>query len=139
MEPNNRPRLVTPVRRPSKAENLSVVVTFAGTVAIKCVVNHRSSCNFIKRDALQNLEKGLGQKFPKHIEVRSSSNGKPIWCKKVALDIELHGNTRINQVSFVVKETLNGVDAILGTNLLNNLLREISIHPDGAHEIGRAN
>lgn len=139
MEPNNRLRLVTPVRRPSQAENLSVVVTFADTVAMKCVVNHRSSYSFIKRDALQNLEETLGQKFPKHIEVRSSSNGKPIWCKKVALDIELHGNTRISQVSFVVKETLNGVDAILGTNLLDNLLKEISLHPDGSHESGRAN
>ena len=139
MEPNNRPRLVTPVRRPSKAENLSVVVTFAGTVTMKCVVNHRSSYNFIKRDALQSLEKSLGQKFPKHIEIRSSSDGKSVWYKKVALDIELHGNTRISQVSFVVKETLNGVDAILGTNLLNDFLREISLHPDGSHENRRAN
>ena len=148
MEPNNRPRLVTPVRRPSQAENLrrpsqaenlSVVVTFAGTVTMKCVVNHRSSYNFIKRDALQSLEKSLGQKFPKHIEIRSSSNGKPVWYKKVALDIKLHGNIRISQVSFVIKETLNGVDAILGTNLLDNFLREISIHPDGSHESGRAN
>ena len=139
MEPNNRPRLVTPVRRPSQAENLSVVVTFAGTVTMKCVVNHRSSYNFIKRDALQSLEKSLGQKFPKHIEIRSSSNGKPVWYKKVALDIELHGNTRISQVSFVVKETLNGVDAILGTNLLDDFLKEISLHPDGSHESGRAN
>ena len=139
MEPNNRPRLVTPVRLPSQAENLSVVVTFAGTVTMKCVVNHRSFYNFIKRDALQSLEKSLGQRFPKHIEIRSSPNGKPVWYKKVALDIELQGNTRISQVSFVVKETLNGVDAILGTNLLDNLLREISIHPDGSHESGRAN
>ena len=138
MEPNNRPRLVTPVRRPSQAENLSVVVTFAGTVTMKCVVNHKSSYNFIKRDALQSLEKSLGQKFPKHIEIRSSSNGKPVWYKKVALDIEFHGNTRISQVSFVVKETLNGVDAILGTNLLNDFLKEISLHPDGSHESGRA-
>ena len=138
MEPNNRPRLVTPVRRPSQAENLSVVVTFAGTVTMKCVVNHKSSYNFIKRDALQSLERSLGQKFPKHIEIRSSPNGKPVWYKKVALDIELHGNTRISQVSFVVKETLNGVDAILGTNLLDDFLREISIHPDGSHESGRA-
>ena len=138
MEPNNRPRLVTPVRRPSQAENLSVVVTFAGTVTMKCVVNHRSSYNFIKRDALQSLERSLGQKFPKHIEIRGSSNGKPVWHKTVALDIELHGNTRISQVSFVVKETLNGVDAILGTNLLDDFLREISIHPDGSHESGRA-
>ena len=138
MEPNNRPRLVTPVRLPSQAENLSVVVTFAGTVTMKCVVNHKSSYNFIKRDALQSLERSLGQKFPKHIEVRSSSNGKPVWYKTVALDIELHGNTRISQVSFVVKETLNGVDAILGTNLLDDFLREISIHPDGSHESGRA-
>ena len=139
MEPNNRPRLVTPVRRPSQAENLSVVVTFAGTVTMKCVVNHRSSFNFIKRDALQSLEKSLGQKFPKHIEIRSSSNGKPVWYKKVALDIELHGNVRISQVSFVVKETLNGVDVILGTNLLNDFLKGISIHPDGSHEGGRVN
>ena len=139
MELNDRPRLVTPVRRPSQAENLSVVVTFAGTVTMKCVVKHRSSYNFIKRDALQSLEKSLGQKFPKHIEIRSSSNGKPVWYKKVALDIELHGNTRISQVSFVVKETLNGVDAILGTNLLDDFLREISIHPDGSHENRRAN
>ena len=138
MEPNNRPRLVTPVRRPSQAENLSVVVTFAGTVTMKCVVNHRSSYNFIKRDALQSLEKSLGQKFPKHIEIRSSSNGKPAWYKKVALDIELHGNTRISQVSFVVKETWKGVDVILGTNLLNDFLKEISLHPDGSHESGRA-
>ena len=138
MEPNNRPRLVTPVRRPSQAENLSVVVTFAGTVTMKCVVNHRSSYNFIKRDALQSLEKSLGQKFPKHIEIRSSSDGKSVWYKRVALDIELHGNTRISQVSFVVKETLNGVDAILGTNLLDDFLREISLHPDGSHESGRA-
>ena len=139
MEPNNRPRLVTPVRRPSQAENLSVVVTFAGTVTMKCVVNHKSSYNFIKRDALQSLEKSLGQKFPKHIEIRSSSDGKSVWYKKVALDIELHGNTRISQVSFVVKETLNGVDAILGTNLLNDFLKEISLHPDGSHENRRAN
>ena len=138
MEPNNRPRLVTPVRRPSQAESLSVVVTFAGTVTMKCVVNHRSSYNFIKRDALQSLEKSLGQKFPKHIEIRSSSNGKPVWYKKVALDIELHGNVRISQVSFVVEETLNGVDVILGTNLLNDFLKEISLHPDGSHESGRA-
>ena len=138
MEPNNRPRLVTPVRRPSQAENLSVVVTFAGTVTMKCVVTHKSSYNFIKRDALQSLEKSLGQKFPKHIEIRSSSDGKSVWYKKVALDIELHGNTRISQVSFVVKETLNGVDAILGTNLLNDFLKEISLHPDGSHESGRA-
>ena len=103
------------------------------------MVNHRSSYSFIKRDALQNLEKGLGQKFPKHIEVRGSSNGKPIWCKKVALDIELQGNTRISQASFVVKGTLNGVDAILGTNLLDDIFREISIHPDGAHESEHAN
>ena len=139
MEPNNRPRLVTPVRRPSQAENLSVVVTFAGIVTMKCVVNHRSSCNFIKRDALQSLEKSLGQKFPKHIEIRSSSNGKPVWYKKVALDIELHGNTRISQVSFVVKETWKGVDVILGTNLLNDFLKEISLNPDGSRESGRAN
>ena len=138
MEPNNRPRLVTPVRRPSQAENLSVVVTFAGTVTMKCVVNHRSSYNFIKRDALQSLEKSLGQKFPKHIEIRSSPNGKPVWYKKVALDIELQGNTRISQVSFVVKETLNGVNVILGTNLLNDFLKGISIHPDGSRESGRA-
>ena len=138
MEPNNRPRLVTPVRRPSQAENLSVVVTFAGTVTMKCVVNHRSFYNFIKRDALQSLEKSLGQKFPKHIEIRSSSNGKPVWYKKVALDIEFHGNTRISQVSFVVKETWKGVDVILGTNLLNDFLKEISLHPDGSHESGRA-
>ena len=138
MELNDRPRLVTPVRRPSQAENLSVVVTFAGTVTMKCVVNHRSSYNFIKRDALQSLERSLGQKFPKHIEVRSSSNGKPVWYKTVALDIELHGNTRISQVSFVVKETWNGVDVILGTNLLNDFLKEISLHPDGSHESGRA-
>jgi hypothetical protein len=105
---------------------------------MKCVVNHRSSYNFIKRDALQSLEKSLGQKFPKHIEIRSSSNGKPVWYKKVALDIELQGNTRISQVSFVVKETLNGVDVILGTNLLNDFLKEISLHPDGSHESGRA-
>ena len=139
MEPNNRPRLVTPVRRPSQAENLSVVVTFAGTVTMKCVVNHKSSYNFIKRDALQSLEKSLGQKFPKHIEIRSSSNGKPVWYKKVALDIELHGNTRISQVSFVVKETWKGVDVILGTNLLNDFLKEISLNPDGSRESGRAN
>ena len=138
MEPNDRPRLVTPVRRPSQAENLSVVVTFANTVTMKCVVNHRSSFNFIKRDALQSLEKSLGQKFPKHIEIRSSSNGKPVWYKKVALDIEFHGNTRISQVSFVVKETWKGVDVILGTNLLNDFLKEISLHPDGSHESGRA-
>ena len=138
MEPNDRPRLVTPVRRPSQAENLSVVVTFAGTVTMKCVVNHRSSYNSIKRDALQSIEKSLGQKFPKHIEIRSSSNGKPVWYKKVALDIELHGNVRISQVSFVVEETLNGVDVILGTNLLNDFLKEISLHPDGSHESGRA-
>ena len=138
MEPNNRPRLVTPVRRPSQAENLSVVVTFAGTVTMKCVVKHRSSYNFIKRDALQSLEKSLGQKFPKHIEIRSSSNGKPVWYKKVALDIELHGNVRISQVSFVVEETLNGVDVILGTNLSNDFLKEISLHPDGSHESERA-
>ena len=138
MELNDRPRLVTPVRRPSQAENLSVVVTFAGTVTMKCVVNHRSSYNFIKRDALQSLEKSLGQKFPKHIEIRSSPNGKPVWYKKVALDIELQGNTRISQVSFVVEETLNGVDVILGTNLLNDFLKEISLHPDGSHESGRA-
>ena len=139
MEPNNRPRLVTPVRLPSQAENLSVVVTFAGTVTMKCVVNHRSPYNFIKRDALQSLEKSLGQKFPKHIEIRSSSNGKPVWYKKVALDIELHGNVRISQVSFVVKETWKGVDVILGTNLLNDFLKEISLNPDGSHESGRAN
>ena len=139
MEPNNRPRLVTPVRLPSQAVNLSVVVTFAGTVTMKCVVNHRSSYNFIKRDALQSLEKSLGQKFPKHIEIRSSSNGKPVWYKKVALDIELHGDVRIGQVSFVVEETLNGVDVILCTNLLNDFLKEISLHPDGSHESGRAN
>ena len=139
MEPNNRPRLVTPVRRPSQAENLSVVVTFAGTVTMKCVVNHKSSYNFIKRDALQSLERSLGQKFPKHIEVRSSSNGKPVWYKTVALDIELHGNTRISQVSFVVKETWKGVDVILGTNLLNDFLKEISLNPDGSHESGRVN
>ena len=139
MEPNNRPRLVTPVRLPSQAENLSVVVTFAGTVTMKCVVNHKSSYNFIKRDALQSLERSLGQKFPKHIEVRSSSNGKPVWYKTVALDIELHGNTRISQVSFVVKETWKGVDVILGTNLLNDVLKEISLNPDGSHESGRAN
>ena len=138
MEPNNRPRLVTPVRLPSQAENLSVVVTFAGTVTMKCVVNHRSSYNFIKRDALQSLERSLGQKFPKHIEVRSSSNGKLVWYKTVALDMELHGNTRISQVSFVVKETWKGVDVILGTNLLNDFLKEISLHPDGSHESGRA-
>ena len=138
MEPNNWPRLVTPARRPSQAENLSVVVTFAGTVTMKCVVNHRSSYNFIKRDALQSLERSLGQKFPKHIEIRSSSNGKPVWYKKVALDIELHGNVRISQVSFVVEETLNGVDVILGTNLLNDFLKEISLHPDGSHESERA-
>ena len=139
MEPNNRPRLVTPVRLPSQAENLSVVVTFAGTVTMKCVVNHKSSYNFIKRDALQSLEKSLGQKFPKHIEIRSSSNGKPVWYKTVALDIELHGNTRTSQVSFVVKETWKGVDVILGTNLLNDFLKEISLNPDGSRESGRAN
>ena len=64
MEPNDRPRLVTPVRRPSQAENLSVVVTFAGTVTMKCVVNHRSSYNFIKRDALQSLEKKPWTEIP---------------------------------------------------------------------------
>ena len=136
MEPNNRLRLVTPVRRPSQAANPRVEVIFAETVVMKCVVNHRSSYSVIKRDALQNLEKSLGQKFPKHIEARGSPNGKPIWHKKVALNIELQGNIRISKASFVVKETVNGVDAMLGTNLLDDLFREISRNPDGTHESG---
>ena len=133
MEPNNRLRLVTPVRRPSKAANLNVVVTFAEAVAMKCVVNHRSSYNFIRRDALKGLEDNLGQEFPTHGEVRGFSNGKSILCKRVALDIGLQGNIKISQASFLVIEELNGIDAILGTNLLDDLLREISIHPDVAY------
>ena len=139
MEPNNRLRLVTPVRRPSKAVDPNVVVTFAEAVAMKCVVNHRFSCNFIKRNSLRNLEEILGQKFPKQGEVRYFSNGKYTLYEKVALDIELQGNTRVSQASFLVKGKLKGVDAIIGTNLLDDLLREISIRPDGAHESGRAN
>ena len=139
MEPNDRLRLVTPVRRPSEAANLNVVVTFADTVAMKCVVNHRSPHSFIKRNALQNLEENLRQKFFKIGEVRVFENGKPILYNKVALDIELQGNIRISQASFLVKRKLKEADAILGTNLLDDLLREISMYPDGAHESGRAN
>ena len=133
MEPNDRLRLVTPVRRPSEAANLNVVVTFAEAVAMKCVVNHRSSYNFIRRNALKGLEDNLGQEFPKHGEGRGFSNGKSILCKKVALDIELQGNIKISQASFLVIEELNGIDAILGTNLLDDLLKEVSIHPDVAY------
>ena len=88
---------------------------------------------------MRNLEEILGQKFPKQGEVRYFSNGKYTLYEKVKLDIELQGNTRISQASFLVKRKLKGVDAILGTNLLDDLLREISIRPDGAHGSGRAN
>ena len=112
---------------------MNVVVTFAEAVAMKCVVNHRSSYNFIRRDVLKGLEEKLGQKFSKHGEVRGLSNGKSVLCKGIALDIELQGNIKISQASFLVIEELNGIDAILGTNLLDDLLKEVSIHPDVAY------
>ena len=139
MEPNNRLRLVTPVRRPSQAANPRVEVIFADTVVMKCVVNHRSTHSFIKRDALRNLEESLGQKYPDLGEVLVFRKGKHVSYKKVVLDIELQGGTRISQAPFLVKEKLKGIDAILGASLLNDLLKEISIGPDGARENGVSN
>ena len=123
-EPNNRLRLIFPVRSANEAPRRTAVVLFNGDIMIECTYAPDLLHSYLEERALSFIENQSGSKLPRLDRAYVTRKGVTASYERVLASVKLEGEYALGQREFLVTRDLDGANALLGINLLRDFLQD---------------
>ena len=123
-DPNDRLRLIFPVRRANAAPRKTAVVSFNGDIMIECTYAPDLLYSYLEERALRFIETQTSSKLPRLDRAYVTRKGVTASYERVLASIKLEGEYALGQREFLVTQDLDGANALLGINLLRDFLQD---------------